>query len=69
LGAQQPAGQGAATPQSGSQQTSARTGSGSSGGSLINENLLVGLPLNGRSYSQLATLEAGVSDPSAASAI
>ena len=35
---------------------------------LINENQLVGLPLNGRSYSQLATLEAGVSDPSAASA-
>jgi hypothetical protein len=30
----------------------------------INESLLVGLPLNGRSYSQLATLEAGVSDPS-----
>ena len=26
---------------------------------------LVGLPLNGRSYSQLATLQAGVSDPSA----
>ena len=25
----------------------------------------MGLPLNGRSYSQLATLEAGVSDPSA----
>ncbi len=37
------------------------------GGSLINESLLVGLPLNGRSYSQLATLEAGVSDPSAGS--
>nr|ADC35895.1 TonB-dependent receptor [uncultured bacterium 246] len=35
---------------------------------LINESLLVGLPLNGRSYTQLATLEAGVSDPSAASA-
>ena len=35
---------------------------------LINESQLVGLPLNGRSYSQLATLEAGVSDPSAASA-
>lgn len=35
---------------------------------LINENLLVGLPLNGRSYTQLATLEAGVSDSSATSA-
>lgn len=35
---------------------------------LINENQLLGLPLNGRSYSQLATLEAGVSDPSSSSA-
>lgn len=35
---------------------------------LISEDQLVGLPLNGRSYSQLATLQAGVSDPSAASA-
>ena len=34
---------------------------------LINESLLAGLPLNGRSYTQLVTLEAGVSDPSAAS--
>ena len=34
---------------------------------LIDESQLVGLPLNGRSYSQLATLQAGVSDPSAAS--
>ncbi len=36
--------------------------------SLIDESLLVGLPLNGRSYTQLVTLEAGVSDTSAASA-
>ena len=35
---------------------------------LINESLLAGLPLNGRSYTQLVTLEAGVSDPSSASA-
>ena len=33
----------------------------------ISESQLVGLPLNGRSYNQLATLQAGVSDPSAAS--
>ena len=32
----------------------------------INQTQLSGLPLNGRSYSQLATLQAGVSDPSAA---
>ncbi|OFW04497.1 MAG: hypothetical protein A3G20_04625 [Acidobacteria bacterium RIFCSPLOWO2_12_FULL_59_11] len=35
---------------------------------LISESQLLGLPLNGRSYSQLATLQAGVSDSSAASA-
>ena len=35
---------------------------------LISEDQLIGLPLNGRSYTQLATLEAGVSDPSAGSA-
>ncbi len=33
----------------------------------ISESQLVGLPLNGRSYTQLATLEAGVSDTTAAS--
>ncbi|MBI3894427.1 MAG: TonB-dependent receptor [Acidobacteria bacterium] len=36
--------------------------------SRIDESQLVGLPLNGRSYNQLATLEAGVSDTSSASA-
>ena len=36
--------------------------------SLIDESQLAGLPLNGRSYSQLATLQAGVSDPSGGSA-
>ena len=34
----------------------------------ISEIQLSGLPLNGRSYNQLATLEAGVSDPSGGSA-
>src|SRR5437867_12449497 len=33
----------------------------------ISESQLAGLPLNGRSYSQLATLQAGVSDSSAGS--
>ncbi|MBI4465467.1 MAG: TonB-dependent receptor [Acidobacteria bacterium] len=37
------------------------------GVSRISEAQLVGLPLNGRSYSQLATLQAGVTDPTAAS--
>ena len=35
---------------------------------LINESMLAGLPLNGRSYTQLVTLDAGVSDSSSASA-
>ena len=36
--------------------------------SRIDESQLVGLPLNGRSYNQLAALQAGVSDTSSASA-
>ena len=44
------------------------TSKSSGAANLINENQLLGLPLNGRSYSQLATLEAGVSDSSASSA-
>ncbi|MBI3895481.1 MAG: TonB-dependent receptor [Acidobacteria bacterium] len=36
--------------------------------SQINESQLVGLPLNGRSYSQLATLQGGISNSSSASA-
>ncbi|MBI3896605.1 MAG: TonB-dependent receptor [Acidobacteria bacterium] len=35
--------------------------------SRIDESQLVGLPMNGRSYNQLATLEAGISDTSSAS--
>lgn len=34
---------------------------------LISESMLAGLPLNGRSYTQLLTLDAGVSDSSSAS--
>jgi hypothetical protein len=36
--------------------------------SLIDQSLLVGMPLNGRSYTQLVTLDAEVTDTSAASA-
>ncbi|MCZ6489210.1 MAG: carboxypeptidase-like regulatory domain-containing protein [Acidobacteria bacterium] len=46
--------------------TSASTSAGMS--NLISEDQLAGLPLNGRSYSQLATLQSGVSDPFAGSA-
>ena len=35
--------------------------------SRISPDQLAGLPLNGRSYTQLATLQAGISDPTAAS--
>src|SRR5438093_10046736 len=47
---------------------SAAEGSPSAKASLIDQSLLVGMPLNGRSYTQLVTLDAGVSDPSSASA-
>src|ERR1051326_3165830 len=47
---------------------SAAESSSSGKTSLIDESLLVGMPLNGRSYTQLVTLDAGVSDPSSASA-
>src|SRR5215813_12699769 len=47
---------------------SATESSSSGKTSLIDESLLVGMPLNGRSYTQLVTLDAGVSDPSSASA-
>ena len=43
-------------------------GSSATSAKLITESQLVGLPLNGRSYSQLATLQAGVSDPASESA-
>src|SRR2546422_5587563 len=47
---------------------SAEESSPSTKASLIDQSLLVGMPLNGRSYTQLVTLDAGVSDPSSASA-
>jgi hypothetical protein len=37
-------------------------------GNLIQQSQLVGLPLNGRSYSQLATLQSDVSDTASGSA-
>ena len=49
------------------QGTGRETAESSSATDRISESQLVGLPLNGRSYSQLATLQAGVSDPTAAS--
>ncbi|MBI4463124.1 MAG: TonB-dependent receptor, partial [Acidobacteria bacterium] len=46
----------------------AARGSASGTTAQISESQLAGLPLNGRSYSQLATLQGGISDPSGASA-
>ena len=53
--------------QSGARVNGAQPSTPSSPGQ-ISESQLVGLPLNGRSYSQLATLQSGVSDPSSSSA-
>src|SRR5262245_49151473 len=47
---------------------SAAESSSSAKTSLIDQSLLVGMPLNGRSYTQLVTLDAEVTDTSAASA-
>ena len=47
---------------------SSQPGVVSGGRNQIDESELLGLPLNGRSYSQLATLQAGVTDTSASSA-
>ncbi len=55
-------------PSSADNQAGAAESAPAARANLINESLLAGLPLNGRSYTQLVTLEAGVSDPSAASA-
>ena len=50
------------------EQTADQPPSASSPAEQISEIQLSGLPLNGRSYNQLATLQAGVSDPSGGSA-
>jgi len=64
----------ATAPEQGSQGTAdqakkeAANAAPGAGSGTISESQLVGLPLNGRSYSQLATLQSGVSDPFAGSA-
>jgi TonB-dependent receptor-like protein len=63
----------AAASQASGQNASPSTGQNAAQGSAqasgqISESQLAGLPLNGRSYSQLATLQAGVTDTSAGSA-
>ena len=57
--------QGNPTPSKDTKDTQSGTTETSSSGQ-IDASQLVGLPLNGRSYSQLATLQAGVSDPTTA---
>lgn len=52
----------------GAERPARRPGQSSPAAQQINESQLVGLPLNGRSYSQLATLQAGVADTSGAAA-
>ncbi|MCZ6491403.1 MAG: carboxypeptidase regulatory-like domain-containing protein, partial [Acidobacteria bacterium] len=53
------------------QQNTRQDGAGAPAGGAVSNRIsaeqLAGLPLNGRSYNQLAALQAGVSDPSAAS--
>ena len=48
--------------------TAGKTAAAPQNSGQISESQLAGLPLNGRSYSQLATLQAGVTDTSAGSA-
>jgi len=63
--AAQEAAPGAAVAPQGSSQPAAETAT-SAKPNLIDESQLTGLPLNGRSYTQLVTLDAGVSDSSSA---
>ncbi|MGH9784049.1 MAG: carboxypeptidase-like regulatory domain-containing protein, partial [Terriglobia bacterium] len=61
----------AAAVQNPASQTTERASGNSppaAGSQQIDESQLAGLPLNGRSYSQLATLQAGVTDTAGASA-
>ena len=55
------------TAQRGTETTARPAAANSQSSGQISESQLAGLPLNGRSYSQLATLQAGVTDTSAGS--
>ena len=57
-----------AAPPASAQNAQSGSEPGANQGSQISESQLIGLPLNGRSYSQLATLQGGISDTSGASA-